>query len=287
MRVIINADDFGYSSEVNSAIEKAVVAGKISSTTIMANAPFFDEAVSIAKKYKYISYGVHLNLIEFAPLTNESIFLKYHLIDETGSFIQGEIYRVKSFSAELIRAIKEEWSAQIKKVVDAGITISHIDSHQHTHNITSLQNILLEIMDDFGIKKCRRRCFFSIWRVLRSRSYIFPKYNNNGNKPNNSQEKLKKRCCIGKLINHLFIFPIKQYKWISRIKNNKIITDDIVSYQWFVQDVKKYPYLYYSKTIEIECHPGLPSNREETSLLMQDELKKIIPKYTLITYREV
>ena len=108
MRVIINADDFGYSKQVNEAIENAIIAEKISSTTIMANAPFFEEAVAIAHKYDGISYGVHLNLVEFEPLTNREIFTHYNLLDSDGKLIEGEVLCLKEYPDELKQAIKEE-----------------------------------------------------------------------------------------------------------------------------------------------------------------------------------
>lgn len=281
MRIIINADDFGYNPRVNKAIEKAIIEKKISSTTIMANAPYFEDAVSIAKNYDYISYGVHLNLIEFKSLTNSKVLEKYQLIDSEGVFIKGAIRCVNDFPRELTDAIKEEWTAQINAVIAAGISISHVDSHQHTHNIPALQGIFLEILNEFKINKCRKRSYSSIFKIVRSRKYETPKYSSS---VSNLSVKHKFYC---KLVNHLIISPWQQKKWIIRTKKNIYIPDDILSYQWFVQDIKKYPFLYLDKTIELECHPGLTPNIEETNLLMQDEIRKYIPDYILITYYDL
>lgn len=278
MRIIINADDFGYSPQVNEAIEKAIIAKKISSTTIMANAPYFIEAVEIAHKHNYVSYGVHLNIIEFEPLTNKDIFAKYGLLDDKGCFIEGAALCLPEYPAELKLAIKQEWSAQIQKVLDAGIEISHVDSHQHTHCINALQGILIEVMSTFGFKKCRRKGYSSIPRMMRSRKYKGPKYDKS------SAVKPTKRSILFKVFNHIVLLPLNQHKWVSKIKSVAKITDDIVSYQWFAQDLKAKPSFYRNKTVEVECHPGLPSNLEETNLLMQDEIRKVISDYTLISY---
>lgn len=281
MRVIINADDFGYNAQVNEAIEKAIIAKKISSTTIMANAPFFEDAVAIAQKYVHVSYGVHLNLIEFEPLTNKDVFFKYGLLDNKGSFVEGAALCLSEYPAELKLAIKQEWSAQIQKVMDAGIKISHIDSHQHTHCISALQEVLIEVMFAFGISKCRRRGYSSIPRIMRSRKYKGPKYDKS------SAVTPHKRSVFYKLFNHCVLLPLNQYKWVSKIKRVAKITDDIFSYQWFAQDLKMRPSLYCNKTIELECHPGLPSNLVETNLLMQDDIRKTISNYTLINYYQL
>ena len=50
-RLIVNADDFGISHEVNEAISLCFMKGYINQTTIMVNMPFFCEAIEMAKKY--------------------------------------------------------------------------------------------------------------------------------------------------------------------------------------------------------------------------------------------
>lgn len=281
MKLIINADDFGYNNHVNKAIEQAIIEHKISSTSIMANAPCFNEAILIAKKYDYISYGVHLNIIEYSPLTNKNIFTKYKLLDDSGNFIEGAIFCINEYTDELKRAIKEEWLAQINKVKEAGIKISHIDSHQHTHSIYLLQDVLIDVLKECKIFKCRRKPYFSISKLLRTRNYSNPVYDKKGIK------KIKKNSVWKKLYLHLIKLPISQYKWLIKIKKYAIITDEIVNYQMLVQDVKKYPQLYRKKIVEAECHPGLIYNKLETELLMADMLSKYMPSYQLISYNDL
>ena len=77
IKVIINADDLGISLDVNRRIEECINMGVVSSTTLLVNAPAFDDGVRIAKQHTQVSVGIHLNLIEFAPLTNSDVFKKY------------------------------------------------------------------------------------------------------------------------------------------------------------------------------------------------------------------
>ena len=49
-KLIINADDFGYSSGVNAGIMKAYQEGVLTSTTLMGNMPGAKEAVRLQKK---------------------------------------------------------------------------------------------------------------------------------------------------------------------------------------------------------------------------------------------
>ncbi len=281
MRVIINADDFGYSHEINIAIQKAIEEKKISSTTIMANAPFYEEAVEIAKKFNGVSYGVHLNIIEFKPLTNGVVFSKYNLIDNDGCFIEGAVFCIKDFPEELKRAIKEEWTAQVLKVRKSGIDISHIDSHQHVHAIPALQSILIELMEELDIQKCRRRGFLSVSKIIRSKNYSYPKYNKK------KARVPKKSNALRKLFNHFFLLPLRQRVWVKKMKRRAKITDGLFSYQFFIQDARYQKGRLEGKCIELECHPGLIYNIEETEMLMADMLSRVVSGYELISYNDL
>jgi len=151
IRVIINADDLGKSKHVNSSILELAERNFITSTSIMANAPYFEEAVSVAKKLHDVSIGAHLNITEFKPLTDPEDLTP--ILDESGCF--------KKFSSRtaikngLRRAIFREWCAQIDKIKASGIKIEHIDSHHHAHTIPSLFFVLKRVQKKYGIRKVR------------------------------------------------------------------------------------------------------------------------------------
>ena len=88
-RLIINADDLGISKDVNKQIEECIHIGCITSSSLMANGPAFEDGIRIAKQYPQISVGVHLNIVEFTPLTNADIFRKHGVLDSEGAFIEG------------------------------------------------------------------------------------------------------------------------------------------------------------------------------------------------------
>ena len=87
-RMIVNADDFGFSEAVNHGILKAMQEGIVTSTSIMANMPGFAHAVQLYHEHPDMAVGVHLNLTCYRPL------LSTHqtLVTETGYFHkQGEL----------------------------------------------------------------------------------------------------------------------------------------------------------------------------------------------------
>ncbi|WP_346354468.1 ChbG/HpnK family deacetylase [Azotosporobacter soli] len=154
-RLIINADDFGLHEKVNQAIRIGHQKGIITSTTIMAGAPAFDDAVLVAKELPQLGVGVHLTLVGEQPVAAaESV---RSLLDETGSFprqypqflqryLQGRISRAE---------IMLELAAQIEKVAGSGICITHLDSHQHLHVFPGILEIVLNLAERYAIPALR------------------------------------------------------------------------------------------------------------------------------------
>lgn len=136
-KIIINADDCGINSIVNKAIERCIEHNEITSTTIIANMDDFDGACRLYNKYKdKISFGVHLNLTEGKPLTPPKNLLACGIAEmkENGQVkFCGNRKRKRYFSKVQRKAIYKELNAQIYKIKESGITISHIDSHHHIH----------------------------------------------------------------------------------------------------------------------------------------------------------
>lgn len=167
MRIIFNADDLGISTEVNSAIFQFMDEHKITSASILANGPAFAEAVSGARCFPGCSFGVHLNLTEFEPLVPSAAW--GHNVSFEGRFVRSK--HVGWFDDQLRRSICNEWAAQIKRVRQAGIAITHVDSHHHTHTHLALLNCLKRVCRSENIYRVRLRLTFgarhaaSRWRI--------------------------------------------------------------------------------------------------------------------------
>lgn len=151
MRVIINADDLGMSERVNHAIFGMLSAGRITSATIMANGPAVDAAIRETRNHPNASFGVHLNLTEFAPLSSARGLKP--LLDDSGKFCDalGSV----SWSLPLLGAMAEELAAQIAYVRGQGVRVSHLDSHHHMHTIPAMFPVLKYLQVRFGIRKVR------------------------------------------------------------------------------------------------------------------------------------
>lgn len=152
-RIILNADDLGISSHVNSEIFRLMESGKLTSATMMANAPAIEEAAQRVKEFPQCSFGVHMNITEFAPLTQNPQLRP--ILDENGLLKKDQSVRKMELSSDVKNAIFEEYCAQVEKIRSLGVPISHLDSHHHIHTHPPLFPIVKAVQKKFGIRKVR------------------------------------------------------------------------------------------------------------------------------------
>jgi len=231
-KIIVNADDFGINEIVTKEIERMIVLGAISSTSIMANGLCLAEVKRIAVAHPEISFGVHLCLSEFGSVTKSSVLYDAGLIDEHGQFLHKAILGSNKLCDMNVRkAIGEELNAQIDIVSSLGIPISHVDSHHHVHTIFLLREVFSEVL--------RRRGLFRIrigedFRSLRTKR-------------------------------HLWLWN-RRVKLNSYYRSSFTTTDAFYSYAEYMKrgTLKK-----QEEVVELMCHPGHPDNQycEEMKLV--------------------
>jgi predicted glycoside hydrolase/deacetylase ChbG (UPF0249 family) len=141
-RLVINADDFGFTPDVNAGIAHAHRQGVLTATTLMANGDAFDDAVRLARETPTLDIGCHLVLIQ------------------GGSLVTGR--PLPETARELVVALSrrqidvyEELRAQVKKILSTGLRPTHLDSHKHTHALPSVFRVVVRIAHEFGIPYVR------------------------------------------------------------------------------------------------------------------------------------
>jgi predicted glycoside hydrolase/deacetylase ChbG (UPF0249 family) len=117
IRLIVNADDFGFTPDVNDGIIEAHRNGILTATTLMANASAFDHAVALAHKTPTLDIGVHLE-----------------------------------FETPLYASFRK----QIEKIIAAGIKPTHLDVHRHRHLLPHVLRAVARVARDFNIAWVRR-----------------------------------------------------------------------------------------------------------------------------------
>jgi len=150
--VIVNADDFGETPGITRGIVECIDVGVLTSTTILANMPATDEALRLAAaRGRSASFGVHLNLCEGPALTPAR-----SLVDATGRFRRKRIQAFRAFAKRLDPAeVEAELRAQIARVAEAGVAISHLDGHKHLHQLPGVGPIVARLARELGIERVR------------------------------------------------------------------------------------------------------------------------------------
>ena len=168
MRIVINADDFGLNHDVNMAIVEAFEKGYITNTTIMANMPGFEEAVSLSKEHGFFEkVGLHFNIFEGYPLSEK--MKEASLFIEDGEMTSFKFFHQSSFREKLPspfsskclqEAIKDEALKQVDRYLRAGFSEMHFDSHGHSHTFPVVWCSIKDIFVKNGFKTVRKSLNF-------------------------------------------------------------------------------------------------------------------------------
>jgi predicted glycoside hydrolase/deacetylase ChbG (UPF0249 family) len=135
--LVVNADDFGFTRDVNQGIIEAHTNGVLTSTTLMATGAAFDDAVRLAKDHPSLDVGCHLVLVGQPPfpLTVRQL--------------------TQAIALKRIR-IYDELSAQVRRIIDAGLKPTHLDTHKHTHLLPPVLDAVARLSEEFKVPWVRR-----------------------------------------------------------------------------------------------------------------------------------
>jgi chitin disaccharide deacetylase len=258
LAVIINADDLGISREVNDATFDLIAKGRISSATIMANAPATREAARRAAMFprcsfgvfRKCSFGVHLNLTEFEPLTSGPDARL--LVGERGQMSRARLGAAAKPRIEWLRAVYVELCAQVERVGSMGVGISHIDSHHHVHTMPFVFPAMKAVQRRYGIR-----------RVRLAKNFYSP----------------EQPCPAG------LVWKKRAYNWALRSMYATRTTDaftEFLTYYHAEPTRKRMP-----GRIELMVHPGASYAAEETALLDTDWIARSESSLQLISYAQL
>jgi hopanoid biosynthesis associated protein HpnK len=152
-RLIVNADDFGLTAGVNRAIVEGNRQGVITSATLMANAQASEAAIDLARAQPGLKTGCHVVLIDGVPLSANLPSLTNGSARFRSSLKEFAIAAVRKKLA--VEEIEREVEAQVRKLQSSGITLTHVDSHKHTHMFPHVLRPLLRVARACGIRAVR------------------------------------------------------------------------------------------------------------------------------------
>ncbi len=142
-QLIVNADDFGFTRDVNAGIVECHRHGILTATTLMANGDAFDDAVRLARGNPTLDIGVHLVLVG-GP---------------------GQPASIPAFLVQLARGgqdLAAEMRRQVQTILDAGLHPSHLDTHKHTHLAPPVLRALIQTSREFKIPWVRKPADFTM-----------------------------------------------------------------------------------------------------------------------------
>jgi len=128
-QLILTADDFGRSPEINAAIERAHRAGFLTQASLMVNEPAVADAVAIARRNPALRVGLHLALCAGRAARVSA------LSDAHGQFgaspaRAGWRYYLES---KLAFDLRREIHAQFERFGALGFAPTYWDGHAHLH----------------------------------------------------------------------------------------------------------------------------------------------------------
>jgi len=149
----VNADDFGCSAGVNRGILEAHAAGVVSSVSVLVNTPGWPDARDrLRGAGETLGVGLHLNLTAGAPLTAAPSLTD----SSTGRFYSLSALVARAFTGRLDPTdVAAECAAQLTRLRDAGVRVTHVDSHRHVHVLPGIWGVVIETARREGVPVVR------------------------------------------------------------------------------------------------------------------------------------
>ena len=140
--LLVNADDFGFTRDVNVGIVDAHRNGILTATTLMATGPAFSHAVALAAANPTLDIGVHLQMVQGPSLSRPGKDLPNTVTELLFSLHQWDV--------------QSEINAQIEKILESGIRPTHLDTHKHTHLLPPILEALARASQTYQIPVIRQ-----------------------------------------------------------------------------------------------------------------------------------
>lgn len=158
-RLIVNADDLGLTFGVNRAIVEAHAGGVVTSATLMANGVAFEDAIERVRSAPDLSVGCHVVLVDGTPVSDPGSVttLVANRFAESARFYS----RLSAFAARAVfgrfdhEQLVSEIVAQVRQIQAAGVRVTHLDTHKHTHIFPSILDALVKAARICGVPAIR------------------------------------------------------------------------------------------------------------------------------------
>ena len=151
MQLIINGDDFGLSQNYSRNILKCFDCGVLSSTSVIVNYPDNYNMIEELSS-RGIDCGLHLNISSGISISRK----KTSITDDNLNFFPPPLFFLKYQMGKIrLEDIFEEFTQQTKKILEFGITPTHLDVHHHLQLIPQIHKVMETISKTYNIRHIR------------------------------------------------------------------------------------------------------------------------------------
>lgn len=153
--LIITGDDFGLAVPVNEAIEAAHTRGILTAASLMVGAGAVQDAVTRARRQPTLRVGLHLVVVEGRPVLPAAEIPD--LVDAAGELPKGLVWAgVRFFFLRRVRQqLEKEIRAQFEAFRRTGLTLDHVNAHNHMHLHPTVLGLILRIGREYGMRAVR------------------------------------------------------------------------------------------------------------------------------------
>ncbi|GAB0155126.1 hopanoid biosynthesis-associated protein HpnK [Chryseobacterium sp. Alg-005] len=150
-RIIVNADDLGFTLGINEAIKKSHLEGYLSHASLMCNTDFFEHAIKeIIPACPDLKIGLHVNLTCGKSLYQGNVLAKNGRLQS--NFIRLLFMRKTRM---VLDSLEKEIESQLLEAKKNNIPLGHIDGHEHVHVIPSINKIVVKLAQKHSIGRIR------------------------------------------------------------------------------------------------------------------------------------
>lgn len=154
-RLVVNADDFGRSPDINEAVLRAHVEGILTTASLMVNEPAAPQAVELARACPHLGVGLHLTLLAGqSALPPDRI---PGLVDSAGRFPDDPV-RIGLryfFRRDLRRQLEHEIAEQFEAFRATGLRLDHVNGHLNLQLHPTVFGLVLDGAARWGIRHFR------------------------------------------------------------------------------------------------------------------------------------
>lgn len=152
----VTADDFGLHPDINAGISECALARRVHAVSVCVNGRYVDWPLLRTLASQGVQIGLHLTWVGEPWLTNKTICVS--------GWQRWALAWLRH--REIRKQAEVEACAQLERLLEQGLRVTHVDAHQHVHVLPGLFQIALRVAEKAGGARIRVP-WVPTWRLVR------------------------------------------------------------------------------------------------------------------------